>query len=140
MACATKSGRPSEIPQSNESGCHRSAAMVVANRIPQLTVIGHRSARPTNPVGTPTVVGPSRAGAYTRRMRKLILVPLLLVTVASAGRRKRHTGFDWKGLDPACKPGDDFWRYANGGGSMPTPSRRIDRDGDRGRCCARAAT
>jgi putative endopeptidase len=49
-------------------------------------------------------------------MKKHLLVAaiLLATTAASAAPQYGHWGFDLDGMDMATKPGDDFFRYANG--------------------------
>lgn len=54
----------------------------------------------------------ARIGRYDQKMKKLLVVSFLAaLCLAQTGTR---SGIDRSSLDTACKPCDDFWRYANG--------------------------
>lgn len=56
----------------------------------------------------------------SRRMRLSVIALAILVAGLSA-QESRRSGIDLAAIDPACRPCDDFWRYANGGWFDKTP-------------------
>ena len=56
-------------------------------------------------------------------LKRFAFVPVLLA--ACLAQESSHSGIDRTSLDPACKPCQDFWRYANGGwmDKNPIPAR-----------------
>ena len=66
----------------------------------------------------------AQAGLWGKFMRRTVVLLIVLVTAACAGPQySSHKqgraelgswGFDIAGMDASMKPGDDFFRYANG--------------------------
>jgi len=59
-------------------------------------------------------MGPLKVSIFDSRLA-IFAAALALVTSAAAGPMPVPSGLSFSDMDPAIKPGDDFFQYTNGG-------------------------